>query len=376
MRKSFTVHVVDDDPYILEVVRGILEADYTVETFPSAEPCWQQMSRHRPDMVLLDIRMPEMNGYDFCRMIKDDENLKSVPVIFISSQESIEDRLLGYDSGGEDFIVKPFQPEELRRKVRVAEQIVNNQRRLKEQTEDAELLSSLVMANIDEYAILLNYIRQLIAWESEQDIASGLLELLRRYKLQGVAQTRIAGRCLTLSASGSNIPLEASILDHLREQGRIFEFHNRSVHNFERITLMISNMPLDDPDFCGRLRDHLSIAAECTESRLRSLETEEADRRSQSGIGGAVDQLRMLVSAVRDSHLRDRTLSADLLMRLEQDIARAFAGLGMSDEQENFLDTLIRNFVKELLELFDSDDVTVQALEDLSAKLGLLRRNH
>ena len=375
MSEAFKVFVVDDDPFVLDVVRNLLAPDYAVDTFASSEACLAQLEVEKPGMILLDVRLPGMDGYTFCRQIKDTAGLSDIPVTFISSHDTIDARLRGYDAGGEDFIVKPFQPEEVRRKVRVAEQIGQSQRMLKEQMADAELLSSLVMANIDEYAILLQYLRQLISWGSEQEIADGMLDLLRRFKLQGVAQTRISGRTLTLSAAGKNLPLETSVLDHVRGMGRIFDFRNRSVHNFDRVTLMISNMPLHDSEFCGRLRDHLSMAAESTEARLQAIETEETVGQSQSGIGEVLSKLGSLAAEVHEAHLRDRTLSADLLLRLEHDLAKSFVSLGMSDEQEHFLDTLVRNFVAELIELFDRGEETQQALQELSERLARLHRS-
>lgn len=374
MNEAFKVFVVDDDPFVLDAVCNILKPEYPVETFVSTESCQSRLSEINPGMFLLDIRLPGKDGYTFCRQIKDDQRLRDIPVTFISSHDNIDARLRGYDAGGEDFIVKPFQPEEVRRKVKVAKQIVQSKSQLKEQVADAELLSSMVMANMDEYAILLQYLRQLISWKSEHEIAAGMLDLLHRYKLEGVAQTRINGRSLTLSPAGANLPLETSVLEHIKSLGRIFDFRNRSVHNFDRVTLMISNMPLQDTEFCGRLRDHLSIACESTEARLRALETEEAERHSQAGIGKALDNLGIMATTIRQKHLRDRTASDELLLKLEQDLAKCFVNLGMTDEQELFLDSLVRSFVQDLIELFDRGEETQQALQELSEQLLQFRR--
>ena len=151
MNKGFKVFTVDDDPFVLDVIRGILDADCAVETFSSVAACKQRLATEKPDMFLLDVRMPGTDGYSFCRQIKDDYQLRQIPVTFISSQDSIDDRVRGYDAGGEDFVVKPFEAEELLRKVNVAQQIAKNKLSLKQQLEDSELLSSLVMANMDEY---------------------------------------------------------------------------------------------------------------------------------------------------------------------------------------------------------------------------------
>ena len=126
------------------------------------------------DLAILDVMLPGMDGYTLCRRIKDTPALRNIPVTFVSSNDTIEERVTGYDAGGEDFIVKPFEPEELLRKLLVAQNMIAGQRSLAVQAEEAELLSSLVMANMDETGILLQFMSKLIAMESDDEIATGL----------------------------------------------------------------------------------------------------------------------------------------------------------------------------------------------------------
>lgn len=372
MSGTFKVFVVDDDPFVLDIIRGILEPDCLVETFESVEACAPRLEAAKPDMFLLDVRMPGIDGYAFCRQIKDDPGLRHIPVTFVSGQDTIDARLKGYDAGGEDFIVKPFEAEEVLRKVQVARQIADAKRAIASQLEDSEMLSSLVMANMDEYAILVRFMRELISWNSEQEIANGVLDMLQRYKLDGVVQTRISQRTLTQSPQGANLPLETSVLNHVRGMERIFEFRNRSVHNFDRLTMMINNMPLHDPDYCGRLRDHLCIAAESAEARLKALETEEASQRSQSGIQGALERVRSMTAELNQAHLRDRATSSELFVRMEQGLANSFVHLGMSEDQERHLGDMINGFMKELMDLLDRGEETHTALQELGEQLGQL----
>jgi DNA-binding response OmpR family regulator len=375
MNESFRIFVVDDDPYMLIIIQGILERHCQVETFINIEACQARLETVKPDLFLLDVVMPDVDGLTFCRQIKDDYSLKHIPVTFVSSQESLEARLKGYEAGGEDFIVKPFQPEELLRKCQAAQHIVNERFALAQQLEDSEMLSSLVMANMDEYAILIRFIRELISYENKQEIASGVLEMLKRFRLDGVVQTRLSQEQLTLSAQGTNLPLETSVLEHVRSMGRIFDFRSRSVHNFERITVLINNMPVHDSEFCGRLRDHLCIAAECADSRLKAIEIEETNQRNQAGILDAIERVTSSTSNARAAYLRDRAACAELLMMLEQNFSRVLAHVELTNGDENAVSNLVTNFSEDLLEVLDGGEETCQALEDLGLRLGQLNRS-
>lgn len=374
MSQSFTVFVVDDDPLVLEIVRSTLEPDCRIETFANAEACLERLATAQPDFFLLDISLPGIDGYALCRQIKDDAALRRTPVTFISAHDTIDDRVRGYDAGGEDFIVKPFEPEELLRKLRVAQHLVLAQRSLTGQLEDAELLSSLVMASMDETGILLQFMSKLIAMDNADEIASGVLELMQRYQLDGVVQTRNGQTTQTLSAAGRNLPLEVAVIEHLRHQGRIFEFRRRGVHNFERVTLMINNLPISDPDFCGRLRDHLSVAAQGVDSRLRAIESEEANRITQKGIQSALENVGETIMALHDAQQRNAAASSKLVAELHESLLNSFYRLGLTDPQEEFLQSLVGDFMARMVHLLNHRCETQDALQRLNGKLAQLRQ--
>ena len=373
MSQPFRVFVVDDDPLVLEVVRTILEPDYRIRTFFSAEDCLAQLASEKPDFFLLDITLPGIDGYDLCRRIKDDPALRLTPVTFISSHDTIDDRVRGYDAGGEDFIVKPFEPEELLRKLLVAQTMVHNQRSLAGQLEDAELLSSLVMASMDETGILLQFMSKLIAMDSTEEVADGVLELMQRFKLDGVVQTRLGNTTQTISAAGKNLPLEVSVIEHVRDQGRIFEFRRRGVHNFERVTLMVNNLPLSDPDYCGRLRDHLSVAAQGVDSRLRALQSEAANRLVQNGIQSALENISDTIMELREAHQNNSAASGKLIMDLQESLLNSFYRLGLTDTQEKFLQNLVGSFMTQMVSLLNRGNETQDALQRLNDQLAQLR---
>ncbi len=373
MSQSFKVFVVDDDPMIRDIMCAILEPDCQVVTFASCEECQARLASEKPDLFLLDITLPGMDGYAFCRVIKDDAALRSIPVIFVSAHDTIEERVKGYDAGGEDFIVKPFEPEELLRKVKVSQGIIASQRALAGQLEEAEMLSSLVIASMDETGILLQFMSKLIAMENAEEIACGALELMQRYRLSGVIQTRLDGDTQTLSETGKNLPLEVSVIEHVRDQGRIFEFSRCSVHNFEHVTLMINNLPLEDPEYCGRLRDHLSVAAQGIDSRLQALQTEAKNHRTQLGILAALESVSDTIMEVGEANKRNSEDSATLVSDLQNTLLNSFYRLGLTDNQEKFLQNMVGDFSNRMTEMLSRGEETQRALERLNEKLSHLR---
>lgn len=106
--------IVDDEPAALKLLKDILTVDgHMVRPFNNGELALRSVMVEAPELILLDIRMPDMNGFEVCRRIKEDERLKDIPVIFISAASDMEDKVRAFQEGGVDYITKPFQKEEI-----------------------------------------------------------------------------------------------------------------------------------------------------------------------------------------------------------------------------------------------------------------------
>jgi phosphoserine phosphatase RsbU/P len=113
-----SILVVDDTPANLQVLAGMLkDRGYKVRPVPSGKLALMAAQRDPPDLILLDINMPAMNGYEVCEHLKADDKLKGVPVIFISALTEQLDKVKAFATGGVDYITKPFQMEELHARV-------------------------------------------------------------------------------------------------------------------------------------------------------------------------------------------------------------------------------------------------------------------
>lgn len=106
--------VVDDDSTSLKLLNNILNSEnYSVRLFISGDLALRSMNAEKPDLILLDIRMPNMDGFEVCSKLKMNEKLKDIPVIFLSAATDIEDKIKAFQAGGVDYITKPFQTEEI-----------------------------------------------------------------------------------------------------------------------------------------------------------------------------------------------------------------------------------------------------------------------
>lgn len=371
--KDFTIFAVDDDDMILAMIRAMLASDYPVEIFASAEDCRQRLDQSQPGMILLDVGLPGMDGYAFCRQLKDDAATRDLPIVFVSANDTLDARLAGFDAGGEDFIVKPFEPELLLRKVQVAERLRAEKLALREQLSSAEHMSDLALSSMGDSSIALQFMSKLVGCDSEKDVAAGLLQILGYFHLAGAIETRIGDRSHIVSTNGANLPLEASILAHVRGMDRIFEFRDRSVYNLDHVALMVSNMPTADGELCGRIRDTLAIVTQGADGRLQALANAEARERGSRGLMNALARLRQTLVEFATTHERHRLTSSEIVFQVEQNLAKSFVHLGLSDHQERHVEDLFRAGMNDLVEYIEQGGSTLQqSLTRLSDELATI----
>lgn len=117
-RDASQILVVDDTPANLKLITEILATHgYRVRAASSGRLALKTVAVELPDLILLDVKMPDMDGYEVCRRLKSEERSRMIPVIFISALTDTEDKIQGFQAGGVDYITKPFQAEEVHARV-------------------------------------------------------------------------------------------------------------------------------------------------------------------------------------------------------------------------------------------------------------------
>jgi len=112
--KDNRILIIDDTPMNLLIASKALEnLGCIIDTAQSGVAGFEQIEKHIPSLILLDIMMPEMDGYEVCRKIKANEKWYDIPIIFLTAMEQTEDMDEAYKAGGVDYITKPFKSEEL-----------------------------------------------------------------------------------------------------------------------------------------------------------------------------------------------------------------------------------------------------------------------
>ncbi len=153
-----TVLIVDDEKISRSVLLELLQDDCRIILAKNGKQALERLREHKPDLILLDVVMPEMDGYQVIRQIKEDDSIRHIPVIFISGLDSVEDETLGLSLGAADYITKPFHMPIVRMRVRNHLQFVH-QRRLLEQLALVDSLTEIANRRCFDQALEQEWLR-------------------------------------------------------------------------------------------------------------------------------------------------------------------------------------------------------------------------
>ena len=133
-----SILIVDDDKELSGVLRRLLENEgYRVRAAYSAEDGENEINKAEPSLLVLDVKLPGMSGFDLCRKLRIGPDRKSFPIVFLTSKEEATNKVLGFELGGDDYVCKPFNPPELLARIKA---------RLRKPAEPADLLKGGAVA--------------------------------------------------------------------------------------------------------------------------------------------------------------------------------------------------------------------------------------
>ncbi|WP_419764313.1 MAG: hybrid sensor histidine kinase/response regulator [Arcobacter sp.] len=127
MHKKYTILIIDDKSENLHYLNNILESyDYNIRATTDPSFALTSSNSYPPDLILLDIKMPNTDGFEVCKLFKKDEKLKNIPIIFISAIDDVEIKVKAFEQGGVDYITKPFKKEEVIARIKTQLKIFEN----------------------------------------------------------------------------------------------------------------------------------------------------------------------------------------------------------------------------------------------------------
>ncbi|MBI2307748.1 MAG: response regulator [Rhodocyclales bacterium] len=350
MAERHKILVVDDDELMRTMIGDTIGDSYRITGVGTGDDCLAAATIERPDVILLDVEMPGMDGYETCRLLKADFDLSAIPVIFVSAHDRIESRLRGYEAGGDDYIVKPIDLREVQAKVAGLLNRLSERTQLKELASYASQTAMTAMCSMNEVGTLLQALQAFNNCTSYQDLAETTIEGIAAYGLEGAVQVRTPEGPLTLASRGEASPLEASVIGHMSGMERIVQYRNRLSITYPQVSLLVSNMPIDDADRCDRLRDHLAVLVESADVRTAAQIANTRTRRRGELIAAAVQRITRALAEIDHDQRYSRIATGIAIQDLTKQLERAYVSLSLTEAQEEYIARICSEGVTKVLD--------------------------
>lgn len=370
MAEQRHILVIDDDPGLRALLRATLGDDYAVEQAVDGPSGLAAAARRRPDLILLDIKMPGMAGYEVCRALKGDDATRRVPVVFLSALNRVEDRLAAYEAGGDDFIAKPFDPVELLNKVAAVLRFQAECQRLAAESKEAFQAAMVAMTSASEIGMVLDFVRRSFDCADYAALADAVVAACASYGLAASVQIRGAAGSVARNRAGNSSPLEAGVLTTLAGCGRLVSQGRRTAVSFEHVTVMALDMPLEEADRVGRLRDDLALLAETADARVRAVDDALAVQAQGEALQRLLGRVHGALSDIDGRYQAQKVSAVAIMHGMLDRVESAVLGFGLSEQQEALVAETLRTAVYQVFELFDQGLGVDRHLHTITAELA------
>lgn len=370
------VLIIDDSPNDIHVLLEQIGSHYQVMASTSAESAIKKMQEgDLPDIILMDVNMPGLNGYEACEIIKANTQLKDIEIIFISANANPEEIIKGIDVGAIDYIVKPFHTDIIQSKLRRALEYSQDKIALIRNIKDANSMVYSVMTEAGNMGLVLNFLRQSFEITTPRELLENALDTLSQSSLKAI----VFFKKQSIEEIGSNDEepgfLEMDLIDRvLGSETPLLEKDRRLLVTRGGAVIYIKNMP-DDATKSGMLKDSLMILIDGINSKLNALWAKSIYKQRGSDIARIVEDSNASLSEIRQKQLAYKQKSITILDEMVKKVEEHYYAMGLTDEQEIVLSELMNNAVTKALDHFDLGLSLDKELQSIVDKLSIISQD-
>ncbi len=276
------VLVIDPDPIHQEILDGMLGGNMTVILASTAKEGLEIFDFKHPDLVILEIDIPDMNGYELCRKLREHSEETACAIIFLAQAMSLEDKMEGYRYGCDDFITKPFQPEEVVVKAKRTLEIKKVQKKILKDSSEAMHTALIAMKQSSDIGFILRFMEGNATCLDYSTLGMALIDLLKHMSLHASLVFKVKPKNIFVGNPYDSLDIKQFSM--CLENERFVADGEKLVVNQTIASLLISNMPKENSKAYSELKDVLSMLMSSVETRAVSINLNVQHKKKQNKI--------------------------------------------------------------------------------------------
>jgi CheY-like chemotaxis protein len=339
----------DTEMDIDEVPKRLSETDYKIVVYDTAA---------RPS-----INMSQVN-----RLLKMEETL-SLPVVLLTASVCLEDKLQAFEVGCDDFIEEGTTGDEACARItksifhRVAADQLSNRLEMANQT------ARTAMVDNSDLGANIQFLLSVHDCDNLDQLGQMFFRTIERYGLKCSLQMRSEHEIKNMEAHGMAKDLESQLLTQLKDSDRYIDFGARTIVNYDRVSLLIKNMPKDDPEKYGAIKDNTFSLLQGMNARVKSLEDRYRLIDEKESLKKLSNDVRNVMNTIKDSYQRVMRDIADEVDKANELVQMKIPSLALTETDELFLESTMENCVKGTTKIFNEGLVVDECFERLERAL-------
>lgn len=358
MADKATILYFEDD-----YTQGQMLADFfsTMDVVVDLRPSWpdnglddlRTYQQHPPSMVLIDIRLPKVNGYDICRQLRQEFLPQWVPILFVSGLVESEDIVKAYEAGADDYLAKPIRLHELAVKFQQLTERKQQEHQSSEQMDMAMKMAFDAMKASSELGRIIRFHEEIQLVEDENSIANACFAVLSEFDTTASVLFFGRGRPLLFSAEERRSPLTLESMLAARDKGRIYSWKRFTFFNYQHFTLLIHDMPINDEERYGILKDQLCLLLNGLDARIEAIWTTKENQTKTVQMGVIAQTMGAMLMEMDEQGVSMASEFETLMLDLEQNVSGCLSEFSLMESEEKSLMSEVMLAVNKSTEIFE-----------------------
>lgn len=373
MDSTTNILAIDDDKISQKMIRRALQDEpFSIEFADDGEQGLDKAMQNIPDIIILDVEMPGMNGYEVCDKLRQTEDTQDIPVVFLSSHSTLRERMQGYEVGANDYLVKPFDNDYLVAKIKVLAKYREEQRTLQEQYKQAQKTAIIAMTGSSELGLAMQFVEKSYGFHNYEDLSNALLLICQQYQLNCALMILGDEDKCWYSLEEAISPLEKEMIEMVDRSQRLVDFGSRTIINFQNLSLLVKNMPLDDMERYGRMKDLLPMLLAAVDSKINAIKADFALNQQSEELLQSFGQIRGRLYYLAKSLINNQQESTQLLNDMVTELNSDLLRMGLDDDQEAYVLGRIDSAIEQASQQIDASAMLYHAFNGILDNLKLI----
>ncbi len=373
MTQNAKILIIEDSQNLADKLTSYFDKGSDIAITQNLEQSLRKIHEWKPDLIILDVDLKNRNGYEVCDVLKQDSRAAEIPVIFYSENDSLRERMLGYEVGGVDYFHKGTDASEVRAKMQTIARQSQKTQVLKENIVTAEQTAMEALTTSSELGKAVRFVEKSYDVGDLMSLAQQLSQFCIELDLSAVIMFAIRGGNRFYSTNSCDVsPIEKDLVLKLHSCDRFVDFGCRTLTNFPHVSMLVKNMPIDDRIRYGRIKDSFPFILGATDSKVKMLEAEAALAAQCATLTSSVETAEFTLSSVRKDFQRNLKIVESIMSELSSTMEMDIEQMNLDEKDEEKILMLVESTSRKLhiiLSENDSTDRTMQDLVELLSKL-------